>query len=70
MRTEQEVLRDFKKLGYKFEYDSKTKIVLFINKKGGFIVIDKETWATRIKIAIKSDEFKLLHELIEIWRVN
>lgn len=78
MRTEQDVLNDFKKLGYDFSIFSRSYYLSKEeNRKNTLIVIDKELKTYRcinselgsyfIIGDIKIQEHKLLNELFQIW---
>ena len=77
MRTEQDVLNDFEKLGYEFSEFTKCYWLRKDNIKNDLtIVIDKELHNYRCVLEIKGDfhygdigmqEHKLLNELFTIW---
>ena len=73
IRTEEEILKDFEKLGYKVVGNSDVFIKLYNN--GDTIRISKYSrWYSayeedeRVSIPIDMQEHKLLHELFTCWR--
>ena len=68
MRTEQEVLKDFEKLGYDVHIKSCTIRFKSLDDEETFY-IDKtsRTYETNTSHYIGVDEHKLIHELFEIW---
>lgn len=78
MRTEEQVLNDFKKLGYKEQYYDVDyyEFVKKIDKHSNHIVIDRNlklvgsymsVYTREYPYSIDLEEHKLLHELFECW---
>lgn len=78
MRTEEQVLKDFEKLGYKETYcdDEYYEIEKKISKNSKYIAIDTKfkTFGCYVRVGEKElpyslelEEHKLLHELFELW---
>lgn len=78
MRTEQDVLKDFEKLGYGIEIDKVYKIIklsnnmifirIFKNAKSYEKYFEDDTNALHYSGLITSLEHKLLNELFQLWR--
>lgn len=68
MRTEQDVLKDFEKLGYKLLYNNSFCLVFERNNLYTLSISKqyKEYW-TDGEISINMQEHKLLNELFQIW---
>ena len=73
MRTEEEVLKDFKKLGYKIT--SNDEVSMYLEKQLYIIRVFKISKCYDCQYKYSSSSFildledhKLLHELFEIWR--
>lgn len=80
MRTEEEILQDFKKLGYEKQYCEETACWFYkrfghqqlkhifigreFSKSVSCVMIDKEKNEFGF---LDIEEFKLLHELFELW---
>ena len=73
MRTEEQVIKDFEKIGYKITRNSHY-FIIFKNDNEFIINIDKSNqsyecyWGDRELLnSIYMQEHKLLHELFKIW---
>jgi hypothetical protein len=73
MRTEQEILKDFEKLGYKIAFVNQENRLLLYKNNGDTIFIYKNTKEyekcdTIQSINFTMQEHKLLNELFEVWK--
>jgi hypothetical protein len=78
MRTEEEVLKDFEKLGYEVDNDE-IALELYLHEEIGFIINNVEIFISKRKKryivrnlndtsqSIGMEEHKLLNELFAIW---
>ena len=68
MRTEKEVLKDFMHLGYSI-YSNKEKVIFkwYDVEEAFYIDKSKQVFETTNDYFIDMNEYKLLHELFEIW---
>lgn len=69
MRTEQDVLKDFEKLGYKIYNKTNYCILVYTYEENCEIRIwkDEKTYSTIYRKYITMQEHKLLNELFQIW---
>ena len=67
MRAEEEVLKDFSKIGYKVVTNNNSVIVLYNKKRDTRIFIYKKRKKVSFQYVMTLAEHKLLHELFQIW---
>ena len=67
MRTEQEILKDFSKIGWKVVTNNASCMVLFNLKKGARIFIYYKSKKISFFDKVDFKVFKLLHELFKCW---
>ena len=66
-RAEEEVLKDFSKIGYKVVTNNNSVIVLYNKKRDTRIFIYKKIKRVSFHDRMTLSEHKLLHELFQIW---
>lgn len=66
-RTEQEILKDFEKLGWKVDVNNSSCMVLFNLKKGTRIFIYYKSKKISFHDKVDFKVFKLLNELFICW---
>ena len=67
MRTEEEVLKDFRKLGYQVVTNNNSIIGLYNKERETRIFIYKKSKRVSFHDRMTLSEHKLLHELFQIW---
>lgn len=77
MRTLEQILIDFKKLGYEYITDNCTDTGAVFNAEGGYLILEVnfkrrtyqkylDPWGSVMSMEITMEEHKLLHELFEL----
>lgn len=66
-RTEQDILNDFEKLGWKVTQNDDGFIILCFNSIARIVIL-KQTKTYHINGATNMQEHKLLNELFEVWQ--